>query len=393
MSARLSLGFACLAHMFSHMFGPIFFLVAAGVLAGDLGLSHGEAVALILAGNILFGLAAPLAGWIGDRWRATALIGLCFLGMGAGMVGTGLSSTPLGIAAFLGVTGLFASIYHPVGISWLIRNAASRGTALGINGIFGGIGPAVATLLAGILVDLWSWQAAFIVPGAAMILVGVVFFWLVWRGTIVERADDRRPDPPASRRDTVRVYLVLAVTMVCGGIIFQATQPALPELFLERLDGSSDGVLGISMALATVYALAGTAQMAGGFLVDRFSVKTVYLAAIVSQVPFLFLAGILGGPGLLAVAAIMMCANQSSLPAENVLIARYTPSHWRGFAFGLKFILIFGLSGGVGVALEGAVYDFTGGFFWVFTILAGVGVATALAALLLPNEPAPVVTE
>jgi hypothetical protein len=66
-------------------------------------------------------------------------------------------------------------------------------------------------------------------------------------------------------------------------------------------------------------------------------------------------------------------------------VARYAPSHRRGLAFGLKFILAFGISG-LGVKLEGAVYDSTGDFWWLFTILAAIAVVGVAAALLLPEE-------
>ena len=127
LSTRLSLGFACVGHTYSHLFQPIFYVTVLS-LEGELGLSHGKVVVLILAGNLLFGFAAPLAGWLGDRWSSIGMMALFFLGTGAGMVMTGLASTPFGIALGLAVTGLMASIYHPVGTAWLVsRLGSSRG--------------------------------------------------------------------------------------------------------------------------------------------------------------------------------------------------------------------------------------------------------------------------
>lgn len=133
------------------MFAPIFY-VAALTLERDLGLTDGEVVGLIVVGNVFFGVVAPLAGWLGDRWSSTGMVGLFFVGTGGRMVMTALASSPLQIAFWLAVTGLFAPIYHPLGIAWLVRNAKSRGKALGINGFFGGIGPAAAALIAGALI-------------------------------------------------------------------------------------------------------------------------------------------------------------------------------------------------------------------------------------------------
>ena len=85
LSARLSLGFSCAGHSFSHLLAPIFY-VAALSLERELALSHGEVIALIVAGNVLFGVAAPLTGWLGDKWSSTGMMSLFFIGTGFGLV-------------------------------------------------------------------------------------------------------------------------------------------------------------------------------------------------------------------------------------------------------------------------------------------------------------------
>jgi len=41
--------------------------------------------------------------------------------------------------------------------------------------VFGGLGPASATLAAGALIDIYGWRAAFIVPGCIVALTAVLF--------------------------------------------------------------------------------------------------------------------------------------------------------------------------------------------------------------------------
>ena len=163
-SARLSLVFSSIGHTYSHLFQPLYY-VAVLSLEGELGLSHGEAIQLAVLGGMLFGFGAPIAGWLGDRWGTLPLMIAYYLGTGAAMVLTGLATEPWHIMAGMALTGLFASIYHPVGIAWLIRNAVNRGTALGINGIFGGLGPAIAALTAGSLITRLGWRAVCGIPG------------------------------------------------------------------------------------------------------------------------------------------------------------------------------------------------------------------------------------
>ncbi len=385
LSAKLSLVFSSIGHTYSHLFGPIFYVVALN-LENDLSLSHGDVITLIVVGNVLFGVAAPLAGWIGDKWSSTGMMAVFFAGVGCGMVLTGLSSTPVMIGVGLAVTGLFSSIYHPVGIAWLFRHAVKRGMALGINGVFGSVGPAIAALSAGILIQWQGWQAAFLVPGALVLATGGVFILLIRRGLIFEIKEDRAPVAPAPRKDAVRAFSVLALTMLCSGLIYQATQPALPKVISERLaDLAGNGVLGVSAMVALVYLISGAMQIVGGRLADTYPLKLVYILGFILQAPVLVLAASLGGSAFMIVAVIMVSANTGVLPAENALVARYAPARWRGLVFGLKFILTLGI-GSLGVLLEAKLYDYTGGFYWLFVILGSVAAVAAAAAILLPGE-------
>jgi len=91
------------------------------------------------------------------------------------------------------------------------------------------------------------------------------------------------------------------------------------------------------------------------------------------------------GGTLVGVAVIMVCLSSSCLPAENMLIARYTPVHRRGLVYGLKFVLGLGVAS-VGILLEGKMFDMTGDFFAMFLVLAALTAAGTLAIMMLPSE-------
>lgn len=382
-SARAALVFSSVGHSFAHLFEPIFYIVAL-VLPAELGLPYEEVLVLVVAGKLLYGLAAPLAGWLGDRWSTLGMMAVFFVGLGLSAIATGLAQGPLQLGVALALLGLFGAIYHPVGIAWLVRNAVNRGQALGVNGMFGGIGPALAGLLAGLLIEGFGWRAAFILPGLVVLATATAFLWLMRRGVLVEVKADRKPDVPASRGDAWRAGMVLTVTMLCGGLIYQATQPALPKLFEQRL-AADIGVLGVGGGVAVVYLIAGLSQILSGHLADRFPLKLVYVGCYVAQVPLLLLAATVSGLPLLAVAVMMVSFNMGGIPAENVLLARYAPAKWRGTAFGMKFILSFGVSG-LGVPLVSLILGATGSLTWLFVLLAGSAAVVVAAGSLLPSE-------
>ena len=128
-----------------------------------------------MPGFIAFAAGTLPAGWLGDRWSRPAMLAIFFVGIGAAAILTGFARTPFELAVGLTLIGLFASIYHPVGIAMLVEGREKVGKLLGINGVAGNFGLAAAAIVAASLSDAISWRAAFIVPGAVSVLIGLWF--------------------------------------------------------------------------------------------------------------------------------------------------------------------------------------------------------------------------
>ncbi len=148
--------------------------------------------------------------------------------------------------------------------------------------------------------------------------------------------------------------------------------------------------------VAGVYLLGGAMQMAGGYLADRYPLKPIYLSAWLFQVPVLAaLAGLAGLP-LIAAAVLTVLLSTAALPAENMLLARFTPERHRSLAFGVKFVLAFATAP-LAIAFVSFVQARSGEFVWLFAALAGIAAVAAIAALMLPGEqrrrPVPLAAE
>lgn len=391
-SARLSQLFAWLGHGYMHLLAALFLTVVLA-LESEWALPYGDLIGLWTIGAFLVGLGAPFAGLLGDRWSTPGMMVVFFVGTGASAIACGLSRNPTELTLALASLGLFASIYHPVGMAWLVKTAVNRGMALGVFGVFGSLGVALAGTTAGGLIDLIDWRAAFWIPGSVSIVTGLVLWGVILGGHVVDTVGDRVPQKEASRSDVVRTFFVLSLTVFLGGLVYQATQIAMPKALAERLpEWTGEGALGAGLLFTAIYLTAGALQIPAGWLADRYPLRAVYVLSYLVQVPILGAAAALTGVPFFVAALLMVLANVGSLPAENVLMARYTPARWRGSAFGAKFVLSLGV-GPVAVQLVSWLHESTGSFAWLYTVLAIAAGAIVLAGLLLPGgeakRPAP----
>src|SRR5215467_1184573 len=308
-----------------------------------------------------------------------------FFGIGAASILTGLASGPFQIALGLTLVGVFAAIYHPVGIAMLVANRDNVGRVLGVNGVFGNVGVAFSALLAGALAQAAGWRAAFIAPGVLAIAAGVAFAMVVrgTRGTVPARKSSGTVK--LSRADLARVFGVLTVATACGGVIFNATTISMPKVFDERLTALTSSTLGIGILVCGVYLIAAMAQLCVGWWLDRRSLKSVFVPVVALQVPLLALAGTMDNYLMLATAVAMMFFVFGQIPINDAMIARYTAEEWRARAYAVRYVVSFSASA-LAVPLVAWIYRSSGDFRLLFYLLGALAFVTFTAALLFPSE-------
>jgi MFS family permease len=302
---------------------------------------------------------------------------------------TGLAAGPWSLALGLTLIGLFASIYHPVAVAWLVGAGDRPGRILGINGVFGVIGTGGAGLIAGVLADLIDWRAAFLLPGLACILLGVPFTWGVMRGRHVMARAGYRPDRArASAADARRGLFLMLGVILFTGLIFQMASIGMPKIFQARL-GESIGTSAMAAGtlVSIVFGISALGQIAGGILADRYDERMLYPISYALQCALLLLAAATLSPLLVVVMTLAMMVQTGTQPIENCLLARYTPETWRATVYGLKFVLALGLSA-LGVPLIALIVGVTGSVDGVLLAMAVCSVVAFAVALVLPRGAA-----
>jgi MFS family permease len=280
---------------------------------------------------------------------------------------------------------VFGAIYHPVGISMLVSGRDKVGRVLGVNGVYGNFGVALAALIAGALAYWISWRAAFIIPGMVSVALGIAFALLVPAASTSTRQARREGGMAISRGTLLRVFGILTVSTICGGIIFNATTVSMPKVFDERLTALTQTTLGIGVLVSLVYAFAAMAQFIVGYLIDRHSIRSVFVPVVALQIPLLFLAGSMQNYAMLLVALAMMFFIFGQVPINDAMVAAYTDEKWRSRAFAVRYVVSFGASA-LSVPLVAFVYGATGDFRYLFFVLAAMASVMLAAAVCLPSQ-------
>ncbi|MCG8358461.1 MAG: MFS transporter [Kiloniellales bacterium] len=370
-------------HAYAHLFMLIYPTVVLSLEADAMG-SYGDLLLPATIGFVGFAAGTIPAGWLGDRWSRRGMLAVMFFGLGLGAIVTGLAQTSWQIGLGLGLLGLAASIYHPVGIAMLVEQARPLGRALGVNGVYGNMGVAAAPLLAAVLSESLGWRWAFFVPGVISLATGLLFVALPWR---VAAASDERSDAAKSVDLSVlpRIFAYLLASAFFGGLIFNITTVSLPKLIDSEFGGWFDGPLGAGGLASAIFAVAAFTQIAVGWLIDRYPLKPLALLLPALQAPLLVAVILFSGlPSALAILGLMMIVF-GEIPITDTLVARHSVAAWRARFYAVKYVLALGV-GALAVPVIAWLHDPSEGFTRLYTLLAVMALCLASAALVLPRE-------
>ena len=377
-----------IGHFLDHLFMLIFASVAAFQLINEWGMSYAALIPYATPGFIAFGVCALLAGWIADKWSREGMIVIFFIGVGVSSLLTGLANSPFQIGLGLTLIGVFAAIYHPVGLAMVVHGREKTGIPLAVNGIFGNMGVASAALLTGFLVDSSGWRSAFFIPGIISIALGVAYWIFVNRRQEIDSVDaganKSATTAPISRPVFQRIFAIILFTTAVGGLVFQSTTFALPKIFAERLIDFAGTATMVGWYAFLVFSLAALAQLVIGYLVDHHSVRVVFAAVALLQAVFFFLMTHLEGVMALLVAFAFMFVVFGQIPINDVLIGRMARSEWRSRVYALRYIVTFSVMAST-VPLISWIHE-NWGFGKLFQVLTVAALAIFLATLLLPKS-------
>ncbi len=379
---------SCYGHFMSH-FNMLIFPAILLPLVGRLQLPMTEVLALSFWMYLFFGITALPWGILADRFGPRPLLAVFHIGAGISAFWAAMNmdnSGTLGLA--LAGIGLFSGIYHPAGLGWIAKEVEKTSRAMSYNGMFGNLGLAMAPLLAGIVNYFWGAEAVYVVVGL-LNLLGLLFLYSAKGSNGVVQV---KKAEAGERVSTLRPFLVLLVCMMLGGVVYRGITVSLPAYFELRNGALYEGLTGMLGSLGSanvvatslisiIYLVGMGGQFLGGRMGERFDLRRGYFVFHLITIPLALLMAVSLDWWLVGFALVHSFFLLGMQPIENTLVARLSPPKLHSSAYGLKFVLTFGV-GALSIKLVGWVEQgWSLNAVYVALAMVSVVLVTAIAVL------------
>ena len=371
-----------IGHFLDH-FMMLIFAKAAFDAGRHFGLSYDEIIIYGTLGLFLFGAAAPLAGWLADKYSRSLIIIIYPFGVSLGAFLCFLSSSPIMLGFSIGVIGFFAAIFHPVGIAMLIRDSNKVGIRLGVNGVWGNMGVAAAPVLTGFIILNSNWQLSFLVPSLICLIFGIAQLRGFKEIDIQEEKTKQKTSNGLVEGWKI-VLLSLTMTTLAGGFIFGSLTFLIPRIFEVNLSGISVDIAITGLLAGIVYAIASLSQVGVGYLIDRYSPKIILGFVGIGQFFLIYLSSLYIDYALFFVMLMAMFFVFGQVPITDAILVRYVDDQWRARILSVKFLI--NLCAGASVLPLVSLflgYGYT--FSDLLTILSCLAIFVVISAYMLPK--------
>ncbi len=374
---RRSIAFLNWAHALDHFVLLIYPTVVIG-LEVIYQRPYAELIALSTAAFVAFGVFSLPAGWLADRWSRRNMMAAFYIGCGVSLAGIALSPNLLMLALAMFALGVFAAIYHPVGMPMLLEASQAQGRTVAFNGVCGNLGAALAAGVAAAIASWLGWRAAFLVPAVVCILTGIAYVILVPDDRHRAATRQKVADVALSQRAMLIMFGLYVVISLSGGLTFNTISIALPKIVDERL-GAGVPLLAVGSLATAVFMCGAAAQIAVGRLVEKIAPYRLFAVIVAAQLLGILWAANSSGMMLILALAFTMAAIYGQVTVGDLVIARYTADAWRGRIYAVRYFLTF-VSAGAAVSIIAFLHN-RGGFDLLLMTVAGIAAMFLLSVL------------
>jgi MFS family permease len=180
------------------------------------------------------------------------------------------------------------------------------------------------------------------------------------------------------------VFAALLIAVLASSTTFNAVTVALPKLFAERLAELTTNPALLGLITAGVYVFGALTQYNVGKLIDRHSLKQIFLVLALLPAPLLYAAAALNNVPLLLVSIGIVMGMFGLVTVNDAMVGKYTADEWRARAYSVRYFVGF-TAAGVAVGMIAVLHDM-GGFALTLKVFAALCAFIIVAALLFPAD-------
>ena len=356
LTERRLIGHIAAAHALTHII-ELTYAVLLTRIQDDFGSRDVVMGAIATIFGWMFGSSAIPSGFLTDRLGSRRVLVYAFAGSSVMAVLVGLAPNIWFLAAALAGLGLTVGLYHPAGLSAVAQGVRQRGLGLGLHGVAGNLGQALAPAIAVGLAIAVDWRVGFFFVGGISALLAVFLSRAhlpVHGESEVLSAEEVAEPPPeheAHPRNLLTPLLLTYAAFVLSGVVYRGAITYLPKHMEENV--SQDfGAAFVTVALV----MGAVGQLIGGSISQRVRLERMAPVCSALAVPALVLTAIVGGPALVLFASAFVFFYFAAQPVFTGLIADYSPAGAVGRSYGVSFFAGFGL-GSLGGVIAGAMVD------------------------------------
>lgn len=371
-----------IAHFIDH-YAMLIFAAAVILMGPAFNLGYAEMLPYATPGFVAFGAGSLATGWLGDRWSRRHMMVIFFIGIGLSMISVGFVQTPWQLGAALFAIGLFASIYHPVGTAMIVSYAEQIGREVGINGVWGNLGVALSALVTGVVAQYLGWRWAFIMPGVLTVIIGIAFMRAV-QHEVRSGHKTEQPTARVAKSEMWRVFASLLIAVLASSTTFNAVTVALPKLFAERLTDLTTNPALLGVMTAGVYVFGALTQFNVGKMLDKYSLRNIFIVLALLPAPLLYGAAVLNNVPLLLASIGLVMGMFGIVTVNDAMVGKYTADEWRARAYSVRYFIGF-TAAGVAVGAIAWLHEI-GGFALTLKVFAGLCLLIIVSALMFPAD-------
>jgi MFS family permease len=374
---RRSIAFLNWAHAIDHFVLLIYPTVVIG-LEVIYQRPYSELIALSSTAFLAFGIFSLPAGWLADRWSRRNMMAAFYFGCGISLALMAFAPNLTMLAAGMFVLGVFAAIYHPVGMAMLIEASGARGRTLAFNGVCGNLGVSLAAGVSAALATWFGWRAAFLAPAALCVITGAVYLWLTPDDRHHARSRVSKPAVPLTPKVMTMLFGLFLIIALSAGLVFNVLTIALPKIVDEGVASSVPLVLVGSIA-TLVLVCGALAQLTVGRLVEWVPPHVIFAAVTALGFAGNLWATYATGIPLMVALAVAIAAIYGQVTVNDMILARYTADAWRGRVYAVRYFTLF-ISAGAAIAMISLLHE-SGGFSLVLGVNSIIALIMFLSTL------------